>query len=220
MFGLLVIPESFARSARSVNAASNTDDKTAPKFSHLLARSAAVWESNEERGISRYISPSGSDTAQIREENFYLKRELYDVVGMAIQRENAVAQTAESKAWDYQNIRQFLTCRVDLIEQCENQVWQLMRLWDDAIPEIQVAYSRDFAVVNMRDSVETLLSIKSLASTPAFQREISNTALNMLEKIRRLSPEVRSEIQQEISDQATGMIPNFENISANEVKDV
>ena len=221
MFGLLVIPESFARSARPVNSAGSfSDDKAPPKFSHLLARSAAVWESNEERGISRYISPSGSDTAQIREENFYLKRELYDVVGMAIQRENAVAQTAESKAWDYQNIRQFLTCRVDLIEQCENQVWQLMRRWDGAIPDFQVAYSRDFAVVNMRDSVETLLSIKSLASTPAFQREISNTALNMLEKIRRLSPEVRDEIQREISNQATGKTPDFENIAADEVKNV
>ncbi len=70
----------------------------AEKFSHVLARSAAIRETPEERDISRYISSSGADTGRIREENDALKRELSDTVGMALVTPCREAQTAESRA--------------------------------------------------------------------------------------------------------------------------
>ena len=49
-----------------------------------MARSAAVIESVEEKGLSRFISPSGIASETIRQENLHLKQELYDVVGLAV----------------------------------------------------------------------------------------------------------------------------------------
>ncbi|MDD5697433.1 MAG: hypothetical protein PHH77_02350 [Victivallaceae bacterium] len=197
MFGLLIISENFVRSARQpLPAAGETDSP--PQFSHILARSAAIWESSEEKGVSRYISPSGTETKYIREENINLKKEMFDIVGMAIQRESPSAQTAESKAWDHQNVKQFLVSRVDILEQAELKCWQLMNLWDASIKIPEVVYNREFAVVNLKESIDTLLGLNSIPAGDEYRREISRAAVSVLEKIKKIAPESRKTILAEI----------------------
>lgn len=58
MFGLLVISDSFARGAHPAGG-ENADGRE--KFSHLLARSAAIWESRRRRG-SAVTSPPPART--------------------------------------------------------------------------------------------------------------------------------------------------------------
>ena len=196
MFGLLIISDSFARGARR-DPAENTSS-SASRFSHVLARSAAIWESPEERGISRYISPSGTDTATIREENQMLKRELYDLVGMAWAPDLRQAQTAESKSWDFHAVRQFLASKVDLLEQAEVKAWQIMQKFDPLVPVPSVSYNRDFSIPDLQSSVESLLGLKELNPGPAFRKELAETALTLLEKIRKIPAENREIIRQEI----------------------
>lgn len=200
MFGLLIISENFVRSARQPRVQSEDDDENSPKFSHILARSAAIWEGTEEKGISRYISPSGTETKQIREENINLKKEMFDIVGMAIQRESPSSQTAESKAWDHQNVKQFLVSRVDILEQAETKCWELMNLWDATIKVPEVIYNREFAVVNMKESIDTLMGLNSLAAGSEYRREISRAAVSVLEKIKKITPESRKIILAEIEN--------------------
>ena len=138
MFGMLVISESFARGAKRI-ADKDGNTKT---FASTVARSAAVVESNEEKGVSRYISPSGVETTIIRQENANLKAELYNVVGLAVQSASREAQTAESKAWDFQNVTQFLANRADLLEQAELEAWELLHEYDPAIPIPELQYKR------------------------------------------------------------------------------
>jgi hypothetical protein len=199
MFGLLIISENFVRSARMPRTPAEGDDENSPKFSHILARSAAIWEGTEEKGISRYISPSGTETSHIREENINLKKEMFDIVGMAIQRESPSAQTAESKAWDHQNVKQFLVSRVDILEQAEIKCWELMSLWDPGIKVPEVVYNREFAVVNLKESIDTLLGLNSIFSGSEYRREISRAAVSILEKIKKISPEARKVILEEIA---------------------
>ncbi len=197
MFGVLVISEGFARSARS-----NTPEQGegSPKFSHVLARSAAIWESNEEKGISRYISPSGIETQAIRSENLHLKKELFDVIGLAVQKESATEQTAESKAWDYQNVKQFLVTRADILEQTELLAWELMHSWDRSVEIPEVVYNRDFAVTDLKNSVEALIGIEQLHQSTEFKKEIARTAVVLLEKINKITPAVRRRILEEIEN--------------------
>jgi len=197
MFGLLVISEAFARSgSRDSGSERNPNEK----FSHILARSAAIWESAEEKNTSRYISPSGADTAAIRGENEALKRELFDAVGMSLVTPSRDAQTAEAKAWDYHQIRQFLACRVDLLEQAEQQCWAIVHAYDRTIAVPQVVYNREFAIGDLSASIAALLNLKQFSDGPAFQREIGKTALFLLEKIKKLDPESRREIQKELEE--------------------
>ena len=201
MFGLLVISDSFARGARPVPGSGNGAEKE--KFSHLLARSAAIWESPEEKGISRYISPSGTDTSAIRAENDALKRELFDVVGMALVQPSRAAQTAEAKAWDHHQIKQFLASRVDQLEQAEVRCWELMHGFDPTIPVPSIAYNREFAVTDLKSSIESLVELKRFSGGLEYRREVARTALFLLEKVRKIDPERREQIRREIESWQT-----------------
>ena len=159
------------------------------KFSHVLARSAAIWESSEESGISRYIAPNGAETATIRSENTNLKAELFDVIGLTILRETREMQSAASKAWDHQLVRQFLVNRVDLLEQAETAAWQLMHRFDPAIPVPEISYNRDFSVLDLKESIEGLLNLREIGSGPEYQKEITRAALAMLGRYKKIPPE-------------------------------
>lgn len=194
MFGLLVVSASF-RNADFERTVTPDGDK----FSHVLARSAALWESPEEKGITRYIAPGGAETTVIREEIKNLKQELFDVVGLAVQRTGRDGQTAESKAWDHLNVQQFLASRVDMLEQAETQAWELLQAWDASVPVPEISYNREFSVTDLAESVDSLLSLNSVAAGGEYRREIARAALRLLEKIKKVSPPVRRLIEQEIA---------------------
>ncbi len=185
MFGLLVISENFARGARPARQ-ENADGE--PKFSHVLARSAAIWESSEESGISRYIAPNGAETAIIRSENSNLKAELFDVIGLTMVRETREMQSAASKAWDHQLVRQFLVNRVDLLEQAELGAWQFMHAYDPAVAVPEIAYNRDFAILDLKESIEGLLELRNINAGNEYQQEISRAAVAMLSRYQKIDP--------------------------------
>ncbi|MDD5729202.1 MAG: hypothetical protein PHV59_11630, partial [Victivallales bacterium] len=209
MFGILIISENFVRSARQPQLKPDHFEfephENPPKFSHVLARSAAIWESTDEKGISRYISPSGTETSHIREENINLKKEMFDIVGMAVQRESPSSQTAESKAWDHQNVKQFLVSRVDILEQAEIKCWELMNLWDSTVRIPEVVYNREFAIVNLKESIDALLGLNSITAGGEYHREISRAAVSILEKIKKITPEARKTILEEINSIDAGI---------------
>ena len=204
MFGMLVISDSFARGARKTTA------EGGGSFAATVARSAAVIESVDEKGISRFISPSGVTNETIREENRHLKSELYDVVGLAVQSASREAQTAESKAWDFQNVGQFLAARSDLLEQAETAAWQLLHGYDPAIPVPEVVYNRKFAIRDLGDSIAGLLDLATLSDGAAYQRAVRRTALELLDAVSGIPESEKQEIQNEISSQDTQTIPEDE----------
>lgn len=195
MFGLLVISENFARGNRPARRDSSSGDC---KFSHTLARSAAIWESSEESGISRYIAPNGAETATIRAENKHLKSELFDVVGLTVIRETREMQSAESKAWDHRQICQFLLNRVDLLEQTELAAWKLMNKYDPAVTVPQVAYNRDFAIIDLKESIAGLLELNNIEAGSSYRREIARSAVNLLNNCRKIDQQTMQHIYDEI----------------------
>ena len=199
LFGLLVISESFARQANNSKPNENKQNH-GERFSRVLARSAAIWESPDEKGVSRYISPGGADTAEIRAENATLKREMFDIVGIAIQRESRDAQTAESKAWDHQNVHQFLACRVELLEQFETECWKLMQRWDRSIHVPEVSYNRDFAVTDLKAAIEGLLGLNQLSGSERYQKLIARAAVGLLDRYQKLPQAERDAALAEIGE--------------------
>lgn len=198
MFGLLVISENFANGAVVKNTTNANQPET--KFSHVIARSAAICESAEERGISRYISPSGADTKCIREENMMLKKELFDIVGMAAQNETNLLQSADSKAWDHHHVKQFLSSRVDLLEQAELECWKIMHCYDNNIGIPTLTYNRDFSVINLESSIRALLDLDNLSNSRKYHEEIEKTGLFLLEKLKKIPQATKEEILAEISE--------------------
>ena len=196
MFGMLVVSESFARGAQKLSSSSSK----AENFSATVARSAAIIEATDEKGISRYISPSGVETATIRAENDYLKRELYEIVGLAFQSRSNSNQSAESKAWDFQNASQFLAARADLLEQSELEAWKIMHLYDLDVPVPEVIYNRKFAVRDLAEAIAGILQLSTLDIGKSFREAIGIAATELLDSVEPIGINRKQEIFNEIKN--------------------
>jgi hypothetical protein len=195
MFGVMVIPEDFA------NSADKYKDEKNEKMSNIISRSTCIVESPETRGITRFIAPAGVETTIIRTENQELKKEMYDIVGMALNSMSHSMQTAESKSWDFHNISQFLANRADLLEQAENRIWELYRLYDNSIAEVKAVYNRRFAVDDLNEQIKTLLDISALPSMPlSIKKQVARSAVEVLEKITPIADDVKQEILDDIQE--------------------
>lgn len=209
MFGMLVVSDSFARGVQRAA----EPGRNGKGLAATVARSAAVIESVEEKGLSRFISPSGIASETIRQENLHLKQELYDVVGLAVQGASREAQTAESKAWDFQNVGQFLAARADLLEQAELAAWRLLHAYDPAVPVPEVVYNRKFAVRDLESSISGLLKLTGLSSGSCFRKALQRAALEMLDAVSGIPEGEKQQIQREIdAGNDSGAVPeNKEN---------
>ena len=208
MFGMLVVSESFARGAEKIQPRKNEEESGS--FAAVVARSAALIESVEEKGISRYISPSGVETSTIRAENTRLKQELYDVVGLAIQSQSREAQTAESKAWDFQNVTQFLANRADLLEQAELRAWEIMKLWDSAVSVPEVTYNRKFAVRDLEKNIAGLLQLSNIPDAGIeFRKAALGVAVDLLDAIGSIPDDRKAALLEEIEELQPAPVPEF-----------
>jgi hypothetical protein len=193
MFGLLVVSESFARGALPGL------QKEQAGFASTVARSAAVIETVEEKGISRYISPSGVPGTLLRQENEALKRELFELAGLTVASSSREAESAESKAWDFRNTSCFLAGRADLLEQSEQRAWELMKLFDPSVPVPQVVYNREFEVRELSKSIGALLQLSTLEAGEMFRKNVNRTAVEMLSGIFPLPEKEKLSLLEEVS---------------------
>ena len=204
MFGMLVIPDDMmdAASRRRDEDADSGNGKANEPLTYVLARSAALYESPESKGTCRYISPSGVETQAIRNEINEMRYELFDMVGLALSKGGTrLVESAEAKAWDFQSIEVFMANRADALEQCEFRAWELMRAWMPSIPVPTISYNRNFAIIDLKESVATLLNLSGFnQSSDQYQREIGKTALAMLNRLRQLPQDAAEQIAQDIDN--------------------
>lgn len=199
MFGLLVVSESFANNARMASEESQAEGKTPESVSSIIGRSAAIVEAPEDKGVSRYIAPSGAETAAIRSENQALIRMMFECVGLAVSKDTRLVESAEAKLWDFQNVEQYMRTRADVLEQTEYQAWELMRKWNPAIPQPTISYNRNFAVLDLKESVAALVELAGFnAENEAYQKEVSKTAGVLLNRVRQLAQDRQEEINNSI----------------------
>ena len=210
MFGMLVISDSFARGARLQSEGKSRGGEEKSSFAAVVARSATLIESTEEKGISRFIAPSGVETSTIRAENANLKQELYDVVGLAIQSRSREAQTAESKAWDFQNVTQFLTNRADLLEQAELKAWKIMKLWDPHVAVPEVTYNRKFAVRDLEKNISGLLKLSDIPDAGIeFRKAALGVAVELLDAIGSIPDDRKAALLDEIEALQPAPVPEL-----------
>lgn len=199
MYGQLVVSESYARHAGdAVDDAELSPEKKNKEMAARLGRSYALWETETEKGLTRYIQPDGATTAEIRAEIRNLKEELFDVVGLAMQSKSREAQSAESKAWDSHNVQQFLSARATMLEQAEQRAWHFMTLWDKSIRMPEVSYNHEFSVVELSGAVAALMDLSSFNAGETYRKETMVTALNLLDRIHRISPAKFQQILKDI----------------------
>ena len=203
MFGLLVVPDEFMDSVRLQQEDGNASGTAGQgeSLSCIIARSAAVFESESGKGTTRYISPAGAETQIIRSEIESLKKELFSVVGLAASKDTKMVESAEAKAWDFQNVEHFMATRADILEQCEMLAWDFLHRWSPSIPIPNVQYNRHFQILDLKESVASLLELSGFnTENDAYQREIGQTALDLLNRLRQLPQSAIEAISRKIQE--------------------
>lgn len=203
MFGLLVVSESFLLNSSSSEKSESEEGDS--KLSSVIGRSAAIIESPEDKGITRYISPSGIENSVIRNENLALLRYMFETIGLATSKDTRMVESAEAKLWDFQNIEQYMRSRADQLEQCEYQAWELLNAWLPQIPLPTISYNRNFAVLDLKESIAALMELSGFnGENPDYQKEVSKTALVLLNRLRQLPADAQEAVLRSIESLPPG----------------
>ncbi|MBR2365383.1 MAG: hypothetical protein IKA79_09280 [Lentisphaeria bacterium] len=221
MFGLLVVSQTFAecggapmvnteiRDGETAEQAAIRQEREKETYRFTLSRMSSIFESAEEKGLTRYISPSGTETASIISFIQFLQNALNDVLRMALQSNSKTAQTAESKAWDNHNAQQFFAERAARLEEIEKRIWELMHQWDTSVSVPQISYAKEFSISDLSTMVNCLMDLSSFDVSEEFSREVCSKALMLLDKLDRIPQERYKLIEDGIRNKKFDLIPQM-----------
>ena len=154
-----------------------------------------IFEPIEGQGITRYLTPSASDLAAIPNEISRRRRELFEIVGLAMEQnpDSRAAVSAESKAWDHLDPEAVLKERAQLLEECEKKAVELSHRLDNTFAVYQPVYGKSFNVRDAAAEMSTLLELGKLDLPPAARKEIQRAGVDILDRLTGV-PEDRKKL--------------------------
>ncbi len=151
-----------------------------------LGRKIPVMETNEDKGITRYISPNG-DMKLLTEEGTRKRALLFDIAGLALfNKESRQAQTAESKQFDQLDTNSTLKNRALILQDAEQKLVELSRLFDPSFAAYEPKYPCDFDVVDVAGLSDALMKLDNMPSAkklPVVARFTLKATLRLLKEV-------------------------------------
>lgn len=164
------------------------------------ASASEGWtESENEKGISRYIQPSGIEHENVLKAVADYKKSMFEVAGLYQAKESRDAQSAEAKSWDHEEMNQFLASFAKTANQIETKILQTAAAWQGTKnAAIEIVYPEEYKVVDLEKLIAAILDIKTLGySSETLRKEaIKRAAREVLGD--SLTPEVMKKIETEI----------------------
>lgn len=135
----------------------------------IKGRRNPFFEAPEDRGTTRYITPSSQELKAITEEETRKRGILFDMCGLALfNRESRQAQTAESKSFDQLDTNSTLGNRALILQQAETKLVALSIYLDPSFGEYKPVYPSKFDVIDavaMRDCIDLVANIPNATLT-------------------------------------------------------
>lgn len=151
-----------------------------------LGRKIPVMESQEDKGITRYIAPGG-DMKMLTDEGTRKRALLFDIAGLALfNKESRQAQTAESKQFDQLDTNATLKNRALLLQEAEAKMVALSRVFDPSFAAWEPKYPCDFDVVDVAGLSDALVKIDNMPSAkklPVVARFTLKASLRLLKEV-------------------------------------
>ena len=179
-----------------------------------LGRKIPIMEGAEDKGISRFITPSG-DLKLLTEEAGRKRSLLFDMVGLALfNKETRQVQTAESKQFDQLDTNSTLANRAIILQHAENALIELSQMFDKSFKAWEPAYPSKFDVVDVNALAQALTQTANMPNkTPKVKRIEAKCAVRVLKEVAAGSvtqeefDEAMAEIDKTDFDEPT-MLPN------------
>ena len=179
-----------------------------------LGRKIPIMEGAEDKGISRFITPSG-DLKLLTEEAGRKRSLLFDMVGLALfNKETRQVQTAESKQFDQLDTNSTLANRAIILQHAENALIELSQMFDKNFKAWEPAYPSKFDVVDVNALAQALTQTANMPNkTPKVKRIEAKCAVRILKEVAAgsVTQEEIDEAMAEIDDtdfEEPTMLPN------------
>jgi hypothetical protein len=171
----------------------------------VLGGAYAILETPEERGIARYITPNGQDLAIARSEINEMKKELYEVVGLVLQKDTKAAESAESKAWSNLDPESVLSERAWALQEAETTLVQMSKAIDSSFHDYEPVYSKDFDISDILSDFQSFQIASTLGMPPLAEKALLMGAVAKLAKITDIDEDTRKLIEAEIAEMDLGV---------------
>lgn len=182
----IVLPSSLSNSleARLVECGEAGEKVVALIREATLGRKIPIMEGSEDKGISRYISPTG-DLKILTDECTRKRSLLFDIAGLALfNKETRQVQTAESKQFDQMDTNSTLENRALLLQETEKKLVELSKVFDPSFNAYEPKYPSDFDVVDVAALSAALTSAANAPDkTPLVRKIIAKANLRILREI-------------------------------------
>lgn len=169
----LVVPTSLADSLEVRLAEKNIDGRKVASLVRELTvgRKIPILESGEDKGITRYINPSG-DLKLLTDEAMRKRTLLFDTAGLAMfNRETRQVQTAEAKAFDQLDTNATLGARALLLQEAEARIVEAVAAFDPSFRAWEPKYETAFDVVDVAALAQALAVAANMPDkTPEVKR--------------------------------------------------
>ena len=186
VFPQMVVPTSLANSLEVKLSEQNIDGKKVVALIRelTLGRRIPIQESSEDKGISRYIMPTG-DLKLLTDECTRKRALLFDMAGLALfNKESRQIQTAESKQFDQLDTNSTLGNRALLLQAAEQKLVELSKMFDSSFKEWEPKYPVDFDVVDIAALAQALTQVANAPDkTPKMRRLVAKAVVRILKEL-------------------------------------
>lgn len=131
-----------------------------------VSNHTATFENGqEEKGITRFVSPAGTPYESFSRKIEELKLEMFRVAGLSQRKDTREAESAESKEWDFQDTNQFLASVGHVANFLENQILDICAAYTSQTYSGYVSYPKDYKVDDVAALVASALDLKTIGFT-------------------------------------------------------
>lgn len=211
-YGQLVLPCSSqnlvsrikSRLAESIGTSFDPTDPSIAKviereFNLILSRTKAIFEDGEEdKGISRYIQPSGANIASIMEHDDRLISLVNKLMGLVVGVSTTQRASAESKAADYVGLAAQLRNISSKLQELEGRVWDLFRRYDGAIAPPILTYNKDYDLHDFKSIMTGIVELSNINGGSEYNRQLKRTATKAMNSIHAIDDKTYRTILEEI----------------------
>lgn len=168
-----------------------------------LGRKIPIMEGPEDKGTSRFITPSG-ELKLLTEEATRKRSLLFDMVGLALfNKETRQIQTAESKQFDQLDTNSTLANRALVLQHAEAALVELSAMFDGGFKKWEPAYPSKFDVVDVAALSAALTQTTNMPNkTPKVKKIEAKCSVRILKEVAAgyVTQEELDEALQEIEE--------------------
>ena len=150
----------------------------------------------------KYLMPDASAMAGGTEKISTMKRELFEVVGLALSPDSKQVASAAAKEWDNLDVSAVIAERAEMLEDAENKAVKISKAWDKDFGEWTAVYNREFDVTDFKAQMESLILAGQIDGPDSYQRLIRAKVVEAIERDGSRSP-------QEVIDEVLNDIANW-----------